>query len=115
MRVFSPWQSLSKLTLLIWLDENVGFHPSFSRHDIAETSFALFIWLGENVQFVAVSFIGTGIKRKPESKALWPDFLTFRFFILCPVVWGHLHLLLGNESEAIESNDLQLAVLMLQP
>ena len=31
MHVFSPWQSLSKLTLLIWLNENVGFHPAFSR------------------------------------------------------------------------------------
>ena len=72
MRVFSPWQSLSKLTLLIWLDENVGFHPSFSRHDIAETSFALFIWLGENVQFVAVSFIGTGIKESQKVKLYGP-------------------------------------------
>ena len=59
MHVFSPWQSLSKLT-----------------------------WLGENVQFVAVSFIGTGIKRKPESKALWPDFLTFRFFYSMPRCMG---------------------------
>ena len=29
--------------------EYVGFHPSFSRHAIADASIALVIWLNENV------------------------------------------------------------------
>ena len=33
MRVFSPWQSLSKLTLLIWLDENVHFMVVFDKSE----------------------------------------------------------------------------------
>ena len=31
--------------------EYVGFHPSFSRHAIADASIALVIWLNENVVF----------------------------------------------------------------
>ena len=37
------------LALLIWLNENVPFHGTFSRHGRAEASFALLIWLNENV------------------------------------------------------------------
>ena len=40
---------IGKLTLLIWLNENVGFHPSFSRHGRIKASFILLIWLNENV------------------------------------------------------------------
>ena len=36
--------------LLIWLIENVGFHPTFSRHGRIEACFILLIWLIENVQ-----------------------------------------------------------------
>ena len=39
----------ASLALLIWLIENVGFHPTFSRHGIAQASLALLIWLNENV------------------------------------------------------------------
>jgi hypothetical protein len=36
-------------------NEWVGFHPTFSRHAKAETSFALVIWLNENVPIVEFS------------------------------------------------------------
>jgi len=35
--------------LLIWLNENVGILPSFSRHGRIKASFILLIWLNENV------------------------------------------------------------------
>ncbi len=35
--------------MLIWLNENLGFHPSFSRHGITRASSVLLIWLNENV------------------------------------------------------------------
>ena len=38
--------------LLIWLNENVGFHPSFSRHGRIKASFILLIWLNENVPLI---------------------------------------------------------------
>ncbi|MCI7314899.1 MAG: hypothetical protein MR516_01365, partial [Bacteroidales bacterium] len=40
-------QILSALALLIWLHEKVGFHPTFSRHGIAQilSALALLIWL----------------------------------------------------------------------
>ena len=31
------------------LGKNLGFHPTFSRHGIAQASLALLIWLNENV------------------------------------------------------------------
>ena len=37
------------LFLLIWLNENVPFHGTFSRHGKAQASLALLIWLNENV------------------------------------------------------------------
>ena len=39
--------------LLIWLNEKVGFHPTFSRHGIAQilSALALLIWLNEKVAF----------------------------------------------------------------
>ena len=33
----------------VWLNEIVGFHPSFSRHGITRASSVLLIWLNENV------------------------------------------------------------------
>ena len=48
----SPRQTSSKLGLLFWLNENVGFLPSFSRHAKADASIALVIWLNENVGFL---------------------------------------------------------------
>jgi hypothetical protein len=39
----------ANFTLLFWLNENVGFLPSFSRHAKADASIALVIWLNENV------------------------------------------------------------------
>ena len=47
-------QILSALALLIWLDEKVGFHPTFSRHGIAQilSALALLIWLDEKVRIV---------------------------------------------------------------
>ncbi|MDD6920931.1 MAG: hypothetical protein PUI86_00865 [Bacteroidales bacterium] len=46
-------QSLSALALLIWLNEKVGLHPTFSRHGIAQSfsALALLIWLNEKVGF----------------------------------------------------------------
>ncbi|MGN1244665.1 MAG: hypothetical protein ACI4TQ_05610, partial [Alloprevotella sp.] len=46
-------QSLSALGELIWLNEKVGFHPTFSRHGIAQSLSALgeLIWLNEKVGF----------------------------------------------------------------
>ena len=46
-------QILSALALLIWLNEKVGFHPTFSRHGIAQSlsALALRIWLNEKVEF----------------------------------------------------------------
>ena len=38
--------------LLIWLNENVPFHGTFSRHGITRASLALLIWLNENVENV---------------------------------------------------------------
>ena len=35
--------------MLFWLNENVGFHPTFSRHAKADASIVLVIWLNENV------------------------------------------------------------------
>ena len=32
--------------------QNIGFHPSFSRHAKDQTSLALVIWLNENVPFL---------------------------------------------------------------
>ena len=40
------------LFLLIWLNENVPFHGTFSRHGITRASLALLIWLNENVENV---------------------------------------------------------------
>ena len=44
-------QILSALALLIWLNEKVGFHPTFSRHGIAQSlsALVLLIWLNEKV------------------------------------------------------------------
>ena len=47
----------ASIALVIWLNENVGFHPSFSRHAIADASIALDIWLNENVGTVASAYI----------------------------------------------------------
>ncbi|MCI6724947.1 MAG: hypothetical protein MR446_00645 [Bacteroidales bacterium] len=46
-------QILSVLALLIWLNEKVGFHPTFSRHGIAQilSALALLIWLNEKVPY----------------------------------------------------------------
>ena len=46
-------QILSALGELIWLNEKVGFHPTFSRHGIAQilSALALLIWLNEKVGF----------------------------------------------------------------
>ena len=54
----------TSFTLLIWLNENVGFHPAFSRHGRVETSFTLLIWLDENVLFLvsAVFFCRIDVK-----------------------------------------------------
>ena len=49
MHLFSPWQNTSKLALPICFNENVGFHPSFSRHGNDWASSSLLIWLNENV------------------------------------------------------------------
>ncbi|MCI7315024.1 MAG: hypothetical protein MR516_02000 [Bacteroidales bacterium] len=45
-------QILLALALLIWLDEKVEFHPTFSRHGIAQilSALALLIWLDEKVE-----------------------------------------------------------------
>ena len=40
------------LALFIWLNENVPFHGTFSRHGKAQASLALLIWLNENVENV---------------------------------------------------------------
>ena len=50
-------QILSALALLIWLNEKVGFHPTFSRHGIAQSlsALALLIWLNEKVPTAACS------------------------------------------------------------
>ena len=59
--------------LVIWLNENVGFHPSFSRHAKAKASFALVIWLNENVAGTAnfwgrmAHFVMYGNKKTPLS------------------------------------------------
>ena len=47
-------QILSALALLIWLDEKVGFHPTFSRHGNAQilSALALLIWLDEKVRLL---------------------------------------------------------------
>ena len=44
-------QILSALGELIWLNEKVGVHPTFSRHGIAQSlsALALLIWLNEKV------------------------------------------------------------------
>ena len=47
--VFSHCGRANKLSLLIWLNESVGFHPTFSRHAKAHASMALVSWLNENV------------------------------------------------------------------
>ena len=39
------------LALLIWLNENVPFHGTFSRHGITRASSVLLIWLNEKVLF----------------------------------------------------------------
>ena len=39
------------LFLLIWLNEKVPFHGTFSRHGKAQASLALLIWLNEKVLF----------------------------------------------------------------
>ncbi|MDD6584456.1 MAG: hypothetical protein PUF07_05565, partial [Bacteroidales bacterium] len=51
-------QSLRALALLIWLNEKVGFHPTFSRHGIAQSlsALALLIWLNEKVVYDTSSF-----------------------------------------------------------
>ena len=46
--VFTPWQSTSKLALLIWLNENVGCAFVFSPWQ-STSKLALLIWLNENV------------------------------------------------------------------
>ena len=47
-----PFLADASIALVIWFNENVGFHPSFSRHAIADASIALVIWLNENVGFI---------------------------------------------------------------
>jgi hypothetical protein len=42
----------ASLALLIRLIENVGFHPSFSRHGRARASLALLIWLTKTLDFI---------------------------------------------------------------
>jgi hypothetical protein len=37
--------------LLIWFNENVGFHPTFSRHG-RTSQLALLIWFNENAGLV---------------------------------------------------------------
>ena len=37
--------------LLIWLNENLPFHGTFSRHGITRASSVLLIWLNENLPF----------------------------------------------------------------
>ena len=50
----------------IWLNEKVGFHPTFSRHGIAQSlsALALRIWLNEKVRFAASVFGGVGDGKK---------------------------------------------------
>ena len=54
------------MALRIWLNEKVGFHPTFSRHGIAQSlsALALRIWLNEKVRFVASIFGGAGDGKK---------------------------------------------------
>ena len=47
----SPWQSSSKLALLIWLTEKVCFRTAFPRHGKIQASLFLLIWLTEKVCF----------------------------------------------------------------
>ena len=56
--------------LLIWLNENVGFHPSISRHSITRASSVLLIWLNENVGFHP-SFSRHGITRASSVLLIW--------------------------------------------
>ena len=48
-------QSLYALALLIWLNEKVEFHSTFSRHGIAQSlsALTLLIWLNEKVGYLA--------------------------------------------------------------
>ena len=62
--VFSPWHSSRKRGSAIWLNENVRFQQTFSRHDIARASAALFIWLNENVLGKGSFSVKTGVFMK---------------------------------------------------
>ena len=55
-----------EMALRIWLNEKVGFHPTFSRHGIAQSlsALALRIWLNEKVRFAASVFGGVGDGKK---------------------------------------------------
>ena len=48
---FINFESQVLLALVIWLNENVEFHSTFSRHAKAQVHLALVIWLNENVEF----------------------------------------------------------------
>ena len=47
----------ASLALLIWLNENVPFQGTFSRHGKAQASLALLIWLNENALKVAQGYL----------------------------------------------------------
>ena len=86
------------LFLLIWLNENVPFHGTFSRHGRTRTSSLLLIWLNENV----------GI-----SKAVWSQLHANAFvlsgldynFILDLVGFVHLHASMLIEAKTTYSHD----------
>ncbi|MDE7073062.1 MAG: hypothetical protein K2O66_06865, partial [Bacteroidales bacterium] len=50
--VFSPWQNPSKLGFCAWLNENVGFHPTFSRHGKIQASLASAHGLSKTLDFI---------------------------------------------------------------
>ena len=55
------------LTLSIWLNENVGILPSFSRHGRIKASFILLIWLNENVFLMCLAHHLTGFAILPNN------------------------------------------------
>ena len=66
------------MALRIWLNEKVGFHPTFSRHGIAQSlsALALRIWLNEKVGFLPTSF---HLFVKPKAIRLIPSSQASKF------------------------------------
>ncbi len=57
--------------MLIWLNENVGFHPSFSRHGITQASSIMLIWLNENV-LIFIDNLREMLKKRVCSISFYP-------------------------------------------